>query len=888
LTLLLLSSEQLEARRFMARGALAPLADSLASDLDRWLLAPPRIPTEKALLSRAGGRCERCAAELDFDPGSPRAHKCPTCGHTNTGEAHDKWWLYPYQLWLAERAVHAATLYALRREERHAAFARRILTGYADQYLKYPNRDNVLGPSRLFFSTYLESLWLLHICIATDLLEHAGDAAIADTVREKITAPAVALIQEYHEGLSNRQVWNAAAIVAARAFLGDDPESAPIADALYDIEMILVHAVGADGSWYEGDNYHQFAHRGLWYAMTLGARLGYEFEPAYTARYEAGFASPFLSALPDFTYPARKDSRYAASLRQWRFAESCELGLARRDDPVLRWATSRMYFDNVAEGDTGRWRSSGEAERNLPPVRLSRADLGWRSLLFARETLPAESGAAPGSLTIMSQGLTIHRRERGEVYVALDWGESGGGHGHPDRLNLLFSHGAARWLDDLGTGSYVDRSLHWYRSTLAHNAPLVNGTSQRRVRGELLAAGARGEFEIAAARVDGIAPGVRVRRTIVTSATYFIDEVRWESDEAIRFELPIHFRGVVTSATFASRPLDGGAGLEDGFEFTHDALAAPLPADRSISFSAHDEEHSASARIWSNTRALLYSASGPGQPATEERRFHLVRQEGTSGVIRTVWSWGRPAPKVLFTPDAVTVRVGVVTHTHHITDAAWDIDAPGALDVAFEIAEPDRPEPAPAAAAPDLEVVALPAEFELAEPHYRRTEETWQAAGSPTARVFVRSNAEGIEVDVSVTTPAPFFVPAVAVNELDNEQPDINGHGVQLYLASSAGMGAWVIVPEADSAAARVRAIPGWEPYVTPVAGWRRTENGFDLRIHLPLSDAAFALDVIVNDAGPGRARRRGQLVMSGADGEFAYLRGDRHEPSRLIPFSRT
>jgi hypothetical protein len=30
--------------------------------------------------------------------------------------------------------------------------------------------------------------------------------------------------------------------------------------------------------------------------------------------------------------------------------------------------------------------------------------------------------------------------------------------------------------------------------------------------------------------------------------------------------------------------------------------------------------------------------------------------------------------------------------------------------------------------------------------------------------------------------------------------------------------------------------------------------------------------------------RRRGQLVMSGAHGEFVYLRGDRHEADRLIP----
>ena len=37
--------------------------------------------------------------------------------------------------------------------------------------------------------------------------------------------------------------------------------------------------------------------------------------------------------------------------------------------------------------------------------------------------------------------------------------------------------GSARWLDDMGTGSYVDPSLHWYRSTLAHNAPLLDGKS---------------------------------------------------------------------------------------------------------------------------------------------------------------------------------------------------------------------------------------------------------------------------------------------------------------------------------------------------------------------------------------------------------------------------
>jgi hypothetical protein len=45
-------------------------------------------------------------------------------------------------------------------------------------------------------------------------------------------------------------------------------------------------------------------------------------------------------------------------------------------------------------------------------------------------------------------------------------------------------------------------------------------------------------------------------------------------------------------------------------------------------------------------------------------------------------------------------------------------------------------------------------------------------------------------------------------------------------------------------------------------------------------------LDVIVNETVSGRARRRGQLVLSGAAGEFVYLRGDRHDPGRLLRFT--
>ena len=649
----------------------------------------------------------------------------------------------------------------------------------------------------------------------------------------------------------------------------------------------------------------------MWYLFALGERLGYEFQKMSVARFNAGFAAPFRSVLPDFTYPARKDSRYGASLRQWRFAESCELGIARTEDPLLNWALARMYADDIPSGDTGRSRSSGEAERHVGPVRLSRADLGWRSLLFARASQPVASASAPTSLTIASQGLTIHRRDEGAVYVALDWGESGGGHGHPDRLNLIFSRGHHRWLDDLGTGSYVDRSLHWYRSTLAHNAPMVGGASQLRVHGELLALAEGEEFDVVVARAEGIAPGVRVERTLMTAGAYFIDEVRWWAPQSVRFELPVHFDGEPDGLRFVPAALTGSGGVEDGFDFVHGSECANLPAATSVSIAARRGDGSASATFWSDLAIEWFRARAPGQPASTDRRFHLIRQHGTQGMIRSVWTWRPDGLDVRCSPNAIVVTVDGATDRHEFTDDVWRVQTSGGGELVLE--RPVTPgsanavETADAAGHAELLRVTEPVPewyadpvgsardawrvFELGDENYRRSELVWKDAGRPRARVALCAESDAIIVDVFVETPEPVFVPPGAENPFDNEHPDINGHGVQLYFANDTGSGAWVVVPERPSPRVQIRRIAGWGTAPDPVASWRDVRGGFELRLTVSLRAARgrqFAIDMIVNDAETGRTRRRGQLVMSGAGGEFVYLRGDRHDPARLIPFSVT
>jgi hypothetical protein len=897
----LVTPDELEKRGAIARGPLEPLAASLIADLEPILATEVVIPAEKALLSREGDRCPRHAVLLEFDPLSPRFHRCPVDGEAFAGELHDRFWIYWYQLWLAERAVHGALLQALGFGDRFGAFARGILERYAEGYLRYPNIDNVLGPTRLFFSTYLESIWLLQVVVATELLERCGARKLGETVRDRIVEPSRALIASYDEGLSNRQVWNNAALLAAARLVGDELAAEQAVYGGSGLTTHLAQGLLVDGSWYEGENYHLFAHRGLWYGVTMAERAGLELSATIVERFQEGFVVPFATALPDFTLPSRRDSQYAISLRQWRMAEHCELGLARTEDPRLAAALARLYAADIPRGDTGRSRSSADVERNVPPTNLTRADLNWRALVHALPVLPTadREAAATPSAVLEGQGIAVFRRP-GDVYAALDYGHHGGGHGHPDRLNLLLVHGDKRWLDDMGTGSYVDPSLHWYRSTLAHNAPLVNGRSQERVHGSLLAYDERDGAGWIMASAEEIAPGASVARTLVVMKDYLVDELEWRADARIKLDLPLHVDARIVRGAGEPHPdrLNGGDGLEDGFQFLRDMSIQRAEAGAIVELATAD----AALRAWWTTdgRTEWWRARAPGAPGKGDHTFLIARAIADSGAHRGVWCWSKGVVGVLgFDPLTIELADGT-RHIHRRTEPGWTVDVEhhgeqSRLELGGMVDVDDEDVPVVVPAPPEIPQelgVATIVEADLGAESYQRSESSWTDAGEPSALVTIEWTGRALLVGVDVHGSDRTFVARDAVNPYDNEAPDINGDGVQFYVATHLGRSGWVLVPETGSHTVRSRLVEGWSTDLPIDAEWHTTPRGYRMDIELRLdalhdfAQAGIALDVVVNEKPAGRERRRGQLVLSGGRGEFVYLRGDRHDPSRLIPFA--
>jgi len=910
---LLLDEARLTSRREAVAGPLAALFDGLTRELEPVLQATPAIPREKALLTRAGGRCEADGTTLEFDPASPHAHRCPACGAVHRDVVHHRAWITSYQLWLAERALHAALFNLLRPDEHHERFARDTLRAYADLYLGYPNVDNVLGPSRLFFSTYLESIWLLQICLAAGFLRAAGDDATAQHVLDRIVEPGSAMVAGYDEHLSNRQVWNNAALLAAAALASDRDAIGERVAGRSGLQTHLEHGLLADGTWYEGENYHQFALRGLWYGVTLAETAGHPLDAALLDRFHRAFATPYLSALPDFTMVARKDSQYAVSLRQWCTAETAELGFARVRDPVLGQALRRTYETGHERRDTGRARSTADVERNGPSSALTRADLGWRALLHALPELPELPAGSPRSALLEGQGLAVFRRPD-DVFIAVDYGQSGGGHGHPDRLNLLLSQRRTRWLDDMGTGSYVDPSLHWFRSTLAHNAPIVNGRSQTLHGGELVAYDEReGMGWIRAQFTEG---EVVLERTVVIAPNYLLDELRWDAPAGTRIELPYHVDGSAEGVPFAPAVLDGGDGLEDGFGHVTDVTCASLPASGEVVLRGERDGHTLRVALKSASAGRLFRARGPGQPPTVKRSFFVLRTVAAerSGSVRAHISWSEDVGGVVFGSDDTTVSLaGPEQHVHRPTRDGWHVDLEiGSARSSIDLAgwrHQRAPGVPPPAAGPRRDPIVirrsehaqewlsdLPAKarselvsFSLGEPHYRRSEMSWREAGGPTALVVIAADRDGRSIALRALIEAgdPLFADAKAVNTLDNEHPDTMAAGLQLYVRLPRGSGGWMLIPEPGSETMRVRGIDGWRDLGAPRGSWRPWRTGWEARVEIPLDDESSThvdLDVLINETVRGRARRRGQLVLSGADGEFVYLRGDRHDPARLLP----
>jgi hypothetical protein len=892
-------ADELDERKALIESSpdLNALKARLMQRAEPLLQRSPPIPRLKALLSKDGGICPHDSAPLVFDPWSAEEHRCSQCGQVARGDRHNRNWARFQHLWLSERAAHLAAVGVFADDDRATERAAEILRAYGSIYFELPNNDNVLGPTHLFFSTYLESLWLLNVLAAATLLRESGrlDEDISGTI-DSIANEAANVIGEFNEGFSNRQTWHAAALTAVASWFDDEELARSSIEGRTGLLGHLADGFGEDGAWYEGENYHLFALRGLLTGLGWARSLGADLlsDPEVAQHMKLALLAPARTALPDFAFPARKDSRFGVSLAQPMYLELWEVGrslLGPEDDDLAAWlsalyrcpAQSAFAFESYLH-------EAGEPA----PNRRSRSDLSWWSLLTVSADLVSTQQWRPESRYFRSQGLAVLRRD--DRYASLECGTHGGGHGHPDRLHLTLHAAGVYWLPDFGTGSYVSQDLFWYRSTLAHNAPLIDGVSQSPQDAVCEMFDVRGEWSWVRGRFN------ESERTLVAGPDYLLDVVAVSGADEHRVDLPWHLGGEVAVETPGRwEPVDVST---LGSEFVHDTERYAVERTGAIVLQARKGE--SNLRIHLLFDGELLRARAPGAPASGESQFFIARGKGH--VVRMIalldLTPGGTVREVIAEGDVIKV-IHTATDVHSPQIEGWQIESQGGhLRLAGAVKAPLRPEPIltrerserPSGAA--SWVSARPSldgsgdGFDLdhplvldAELQYRRSEEPYAGPEYFSATGWVNYSDDELFLMVEVTKSDVWFLPATAPPlDLDNEVDDIHSDGIQVYCRQEGETLGLLIVPE-ETGGLRVSPTGGSHADPQLVEGsWMETPEGYRITLairpewsldpRLPLE-----FDLLVNEMRPGRQRRAGQLVWSGGNG-WVYLRGDRQDPA--------
>jgi hypothetical protein len=874
---------------------LSGLLARLTRRADAVLRRDPIIPSDKALLSRDSGVCSRDGGPLLFDPWNSQSHRCIRCGEPNGGERRHRWWARFQHLWLAERTAHLAAVAAFGGSRPAADRACQLLAAYGERYPEYPNSDNVLGPSRPFFSTYLESIWITNLTAAAVLLREV-DALTEPAARamDSIGEEAAGLIGEFNEGLSNRQTWHNAALAALAVWFEDEEL---LDGALGGPWGLLTHALqgfGPDGMWYEGENYHLFALRGLLIGFDWagGAGLDPRGEPEVADRLQAALKAPALTALPDATFPARKDARFGMSLAQPMYLELWEagkqaVGAGMSGDGLDDWLA--LLYERpapAAEAFDSYLHESGEPV----PARRGPEDLSWWMLLSMSEASGGDPARwHPPSVLLASQGVAVLRT--GSRYASLECGAYGGGHGHPDRLHLTLHEAGVHWLPDPGTGSYVARDLMWYRSTLAHNAPRLDGASQP-------VADAHADFFDAGASWSWVQGSYgALRRTLVSGPDYLLDVLDLLGEGASLLELPWHLSGEITVVSAGRwEP----AGLDDEFVTRVERYVPSDPGLLVVQARAGGRRLT----ITLSGPDELLRATGPGTPGSPPAAFLLARLRAAPARLVALLSLRDPGPSLLVSPEAITVTTEGRTDRHRQAVDGWHVEAAdGVTRLSGRLDAPASFEPLVTRQRPLVQqgtalwVNVPPAldgtldGFDLSEPlvldhedQYRRSEEPYVGPDELKATAWANWDDEALYVAVAVNKPELVLRPADAPPlDLDNEPDDIHSDGLQVYLASNGEALGALVVPEESARRLRVRPVTGTDETGLGVSGgWSLTETGYLVTLALRTADwpvrrrgERVGFDLIVNEMRSGRQRRAGQLVWSGRGG-WVWLRGDR------------
>ncbi len=556
--------------------------------------------------------CKKDGAHLTT--ASPTEHKCSRCGQVYRGEPYDS---VPLTFVHGRNSADLQTLglaYGLTGEKKYADQAIKILMGYSSKYPRYAlhDRHGVVAPpaiarslfdgARVGAQTLDEACWLIPVVQGFDLVWDRMTPSQRDEVAANVLRPSAETIRIHLLGIHNIQCWKNSALGLVGLVLGDEKLTAEaIDDSVRGFRHQIEGGVTKDGLWYEGSmGYHIYTMSALWPLAVAARNANIDL---FSDRYRLLYEVPIRLALPDGSSPGFNDSA-GGNVRG--LTDMYELAFSRWKTPIF-----------------GRLITTGSRVR-------------WQSLLWGIERLPTGNvlPTTSDNLPVAGYGMLRTAPEPGRVdTVAIRYGMHGGGHGHPDKLNIVIYGGGELLAVDPGSISYgVPLHREWYRSTIAHNTVCVDQALQKPVDGSLEDFEAGELVTRMAAKVADAYAGVSMRRSLNFRASpadrrsVLIDRFEVTSDKPHTYDWAFHCRGEMEVdadlSTKGDRP-----GTSNGYQ--HISSVRQGKCDGNITVRWTQGKARLRLVMKGAPGTMLFAGQAPGRDPSEKVPMIIVRRKAT-------------------------------------------------------------------------------------------------------------------------------------------------------------------------------------------------------------------------------------------------------------------
>jgi hypothetical protein len=500
----------------------------------------------------------------------------------------------------------AGMLYQLTADTKYAQFVRDMLIRYAALYPTlaiHPAAVNKSG-GRLFWQTLNESVWLVNTSMAYDLVYEWLSTTDRTTIEEGVLRPMAKFFIENCastvDRIHNHATWMTAGI-GMLGYVLDDSRLIGIAlngtkqDGKSGFLRQMDLLFSPDGYYSEGPYYSRYAI----YPFFVFAESIERNQPnlrIYQRR--NGILGKVLHAILQLTTQEGDIILVNDAMQKSILAQELILAV---DYTVARYGDQLSLLSIASEQKKVTLDPAGFAVAK----KLS-ADTPSGYVYRSVELSDGPAGDE-GGIAVLRSGA-----KNAQSMLVMKYTAQGGGHGHFDRLNLLFfdegqsvltDYGAARFVnvEPKYGGRYLKENETWASQTLAHNTIVVDGVSHY---GAVSSVGERNpgrrrffsvsdpNLQVVSASAVEVAPGVAIERTVALvndsalTKPLVLDVVRVSSDVLHQYDLPFHYQGqfITTNVRYrASDSLQTPLGTRNGYQ--HLWKTAEGPSDSSIVFT---------------------------------------------------------------------------------------------------------------------------------------------------------------------------------------------------------------------------------------------------------------------------------------------------------------